>query len=500
MAFFFPDKDGLRRVGEHLGMELSQDEAGSYHDFLSAITPAIRMIEQLPDLPPNVKYPRTPGYQSDPADNPYNAWYYKTSIKGAAQGKLAGKRIAVKDNVFVAGVPLTNGASILDGFVPDTDATIVTRMLDAGAEIAGKSVCEYMCFSTSSSTASTGPIENPRAPGHTTGGSSNGSAALIAAHEVDMAIGADQAGSIRMPASFCGLVGHKPTYGLVPYTGCLGIEYSLDHVGPMTDNVEDCALLLEVIAGDDGIDGRQKGVRTQVYTEALGQGVKGMRIGLVKEGFERPESETGVDEAVRAAAKRLQDQGAIVEEISIPWHNIGSALWLPICIEGSYHNLYHSHGMGFYGVNAAYSLSYMRAFAGWKAHLNELAPTIKGVLLTGEIFARHQGRLYAKARNQVQRLRAEYDAWLEKYDVLMMPTTPMTATRLLPDDASPKDVLIASWGPFSNTSPFDITGHPSISVCCGMSDDKPVGAMFTGKHFDDATLFRVADVAHQQMK
>ncbi|HLS52142.1 MAG TPA: amidase family protein, partial [Burkholderiaceae bacterium] len=140
MAFQFPDSDGLRKVGDHLGIELSQEEANSYHEFLSVITPAIRMIERLPELPPQVKYPRKPGYQPDPEDNPYNAWYWKTSIKGADSGKLAGKRIAVKDNVFVAGVPLNNGASILDGFVPETDATIVTRMLDAGAEIAGKSV------------------------------------------------------------------------------------------------------------------------------------------------------------------------------------------------------------------------------------------------------------------------------------------------------------------------------------------------------------------------
>src|SRR5690606_23988504 len=146
----------------------------------------------------------------------------------------------------------------------------------------------------------------------------------------------------------------------------------------------ECALLLEVIAGDDGIDGRQKGVRTQPYTKALGKGVKGMRIGVVQEGFGRPESEAGVDESVRAAAKRLQDQGAIVDLISIPWHNIGSALWLPIGIEGSYHNLVHAHGVG-YGVNGAYSLSFMRAMSGWTRHANELAPTIKGTLLTGEV-------------------------------------------------------------------------------------------------------------------
>ena len=497
MAYSFPDQNGLRFLGEELGIELTQAEADSYHEYLSELTPAFRMIEKLPEMAPAVKYPRTPGYRPEGDDNPHNAWYYKTSIKGAPRGKLRGKRIAVKDNVFVAGVPMTNGASVLEGYVPETDATIVTRMLDAGAEIAGKSVCEYLCFATNSATASTGPVDNPRAPGHTTGGSSNGSAALVAAHAVDMAIGADQAGSIRMPASFCGIVGHKPTYGLVPYTGALGIEYSFDHLGPMADTVEECALLLEVIAGDDGIDGRQKGVRTQPYTKALGKGVKGLRIGVVQEGFGRPESEAGVDKSVQKAVKRLQAQGAKVDLISIPWHNIGSALWLPIGIEGSYHNLVHANGVG-YGALAEYSLSYMRAISGWPNHANELAPTIKGTLLTGEVLKRHGGRLYAKARNLVRRLRAEYDAWLQQYDVLIMPTTPMTATELVSEDASPKDVLAASWGPLNNTCPFDLTGHPAISVCCGVSDGKPVGMMVIGRHFEDATVFQVADAAHQR--
>lgn len=499
MAYSFPDQNGLQYLAEDLGIDLTQDEAESYHEYLSQLTPAFRMIEKLPDMAPVVKYPRTPGYRPEGADNPHNAWYYKTSIKGAPRGKLRGKSIAVKDNVFVAGVPLTNGASVLEGFVPETDATIVTRMLDAGAEIAGKAVCEYLCFATNSATANTGPVDNPRAPGHTTGGSSNGSAALVAAHVVDMAIGADQAGSIRMPASFCGIVGHKPTYGLVPYTGALGIEYSFDHLGPMADTVEECALLLEVIAGDDGIDGRQKGVRTQPYTKALGKGVKGMRIGVVQEGFGRPESEEGVDKAVREAVKRLQKQGATVDLVSIPWHNIGSALWLPIGIEGSYQNLVHANGIS-YGTLGEYSLSYMRAISGWQNHANELAPTIKGTLLTGEILKRHGGRLYAKARNLVRRLRAEYDTWLEQYDVLIMPTTPMTATELVYEDASPKDILHASWGPLNNTCPFDLTGHPAISVCGGISDGKPVGLMIIGRHFEDATVFQVADVAHQQQK
>ena len=492
MAYHFPDSEELQRIGRELGLNLSKAEAEQYHSFIDAMTPAFRLIEQTPQPSLPVKYPRTPGYRPDPEDNPYNAWYYKASIKGAPEGKLKGKRIAVKDSVAVAGIPVTNGASILEGYVPDFDATIVTRMLDAGGEIVGKSVCEYLCFAGNSSTASTGPVENPRVPGHTTSGSSNGSAALVAAGEVDMAIGADQAGSIRMPASFCGIVGLKPTYGLVPYTGALSIEYSFDHVGPMTRTVAENALLLEVIAGDDGIDSRQRGAKTQPYTEAIGRGVKGMKIGVVKEGFGRPESEEGVDQSVRAAAQKLASLGAVVEEISIRWHLLGAAIWLPIGIEGPFHNMMYGNGVGF-GWEGAYPISFMRAFEGWKGHMDELAPTIKTVLLSGEVMRRHGGMFYAKAQNLRRRLRAEYDAALSKYDVLVMPTTPMTATKITPPDAPVLQLLIEAWAMLNNTSPFDLTGHPAISVPCGEADGKPVGFMAIGRHFDEISVFRVAD-------
>ena len=160
--------------------------------------------------------------------------------------------------------------------MPDIDATIVNRILDEGGEIAGKAVCEYYCVSGGSHTSSTGPVQNPRKHGYTTGGSSSGSAALVAAGEVPMAIGGDQAGSIRIPASYCGIVGMKPTFGLVPYTGIGPLEITIDTAGPMTANVADNALLLEVLAGPDGLDARQHQVpRVDKYTEALRQGVEG---------------------------------------------------------------------------------------------------------------------------------------------------------------------------------------------------------------------------------
>ena len=162
-------------------------------------------LTQLPDNLPPVRYPRTPGVKPSPADNPLNAWAVKSEVRGAAHGPLAGKRVVLKDNVCLAGVPMMNGASSLEGYVPDVDATLVTRILDAGGTIAGKAHCEYFCLSGGSHTNAAGPVHNPYRYGYSAGGSSSGSAALVGAGELDLAIGGDQGGSIRMPASWCGI-------------------------------------------------------------------------------------------------------------------------------------------------------------------------------------------------------------------------------------------------------------------------------------------------------
>ena len=210
-----------------------------------------------PKLP--VKYPRDPGYRPPAEENPYNAWYWKTHIVGAESGILAGERVAVKDNICVAGVPMMNGSRVLEGYVPEVDATVVTRILDAGGVIAGKAACEDLCFSAGSHTCATGPIRNPHNPKHSTGGSSGGSAALVAAGEVTMALGGDQGGSIRTPSAWCGVFGLKPTWGLVPMTGGMPISYSVDHCGPMCSSTENVARLLTAIAGPDPHDPRRQG-------------------------------------------------------------------------------------------------------------------------------------------------------------------------------------------------------------------------------------------------
>src|ERR1700729_2181083 len=193
----------------------------------------------------------------------------KTTVEGAANDKLKGKTVVIKDNICLAGVPMMNGASTMEGYVPDVDATVTARILDAGGTIVGKSVCEYFCFSGGSHTSSTGPVHNAHKMGYSAGGSSSGSATLVALGEVDMALGGDQGGSIRMPSAFCGTYGMKPTHGLVPYTGIMPIEIYVDHTGPITANVADNALLLEVLAGPDGYDPRQYNVKTHPYASML---------------------------------------------------------------------------------------------------------------------------------------------------------------------------------------------------------------------------------------
>src|SRR5436309_3698849 len=285
MAVRRPTLNQLRSVAEDLGMHMGEEELKSYDELMQANYAAYDAVEAMPDYLPVVKYPRMPGYRPEGEENKYNAWYVKTEIKGAASGKLAGKTVALKDNICLAGVPMMNGASTLEGYTPDTDATIVTRMLDAGGTILGKVHCEYFCFSGGSHTCAAGPVHNPHKIGYSAGGSSSGCAVLVSLGEADMAIGCDQGGSIRMPSSFSGIYGMKPTHGLVPYTGIMPIEITVDHTGLMTATVRDNALLLEVIAGADGYDPRQYAPKVHPYTQMLEGGARGLKIALVREGF-----------------------------------------------------------------------------------------------------------------------------------------------------------------------------------------------------------------------
>src|SRR5437868_4880105 len=342
-----PTIEQMREIGRAYGMNLTDADCASFGGLMGGVFESYRRMDQLvePALP--VKYPRTAGYRPAPEENELGAWAWRCRIKGPDEGRLAGKRVAIKDNICVAGVPMQNGSFVLEGTVPDIDATIVTRILDAGGEIVGKAVCEHLCFSGGSHTSDTGPVLNPHDHTRSAGGSSSGSAALVVTGECDMAIGGDQGGSIRIPSAWCGAYGLKPTYGLVPYTGVFPIELTLDHTGPIAANTADVALFLEAIAGEDGLDPRQKDVKVEAYTSALANDTEGLRIGIVTEGFGWPGlSEQDVDELVEASARRFSELGAQVSTISIPLHRDGIHIWNGIAVEGATMLMVRGNSMG----------------------------------------------------------------------------------------------------------------------------------------------------------
>jgi amidase len=497
-----PSIDDLRRIAEQYHLDLTPEDLASFRDLMEGSLMSYRRLDQLTEPKPPVKYPRSPGHRPRPEDNPLNAWYWRCSIQGAPGGRLSGKKIAIKDNVCVAGVPMMNGTAVLEGYVPDVDATIVTRILDAGGEIAGKAVCESLCFSGSSFTSDTGAVLNPHDPTRSAGGSSSGSAALVAAGEVDMAIGGDQGGSIRIPASWCGIAGLKPTYGLVPYTGAFPIEVTLDHVGPMARTVADVALLLAVIAGKDDWDPRQRELHAEAYADALKADVNGLRFGVVTEGFGwEGASEKDVDQMVRDAAQRFGKLGGKVSAVSIPMHRDGPHIWNGIAVEGATMLMVKGNGMGT-NWKGYYTTGLLDAFArGWQSRANDLSETVKLVVLLGQYMQdRYHGRYYAKAQNLAHALRAAYDQAFADIDVLVMPTLPMKATRLPAPDATRAEYVMRALEMIPNTCPFDVTGHPALTIPCGKSEGLPVGMMLVGRHWDDATLLRAGHAFEQTVR
>ena len=495
-----PTKEDLLRVAEASGFPLSEREVELILADFPQVLKSLETLDTLPDLP-RVEYERDLGYYPTREENRFGAWAWKVRIRGKDSGLMTGKRVAVKDNVAVAGVPMRNGSRLLEGYVPSFDATVVTRILDAGGEILGKATCEDFCFSGGSHTSYPEPVRNPHNPEYMAGGSSSGSAVLVAAGEVDVAIGGDQGGSIRGPSSWTGVYGLKPTWGLVPYTGAVPIEPTLDHLGPIARNVEDLALTLGVIAGKDGLDPRQSAAgcpdHLPKYTEEMRKGVKGLRVGILREGFGWPYSEKDVDETVLSVAKGLRDLGVEVKEVSVPEHRAASSgelsgLWIAVFNEGAWRTLIAGEGLGSGWVGL-----YDRWFSEFysmarRLRGSSLPITVKRSLIIGGYLAqRFRGHYYAKAQNLRGVLRSAYDRVLQSFHALVMPTTPSKAKKF-PYSEDPEAVLKAPFGIGGNMGQFDLTGHPALSVPVGFSGGLPIGMMIVGRHFDESTLLRLA--------
>lgn len=334
--------DDVNTLASSAGLKLQDEHVKDWTVLLGSLDQSVESIMDHKDytLSTNLDtYPRKDVHI--PSNTDKGGWVTRCIVRSTIPktGELEGRTIALKDNIALAGVLCTNG-TLARNWTPDVDATIATRIMDAAGTITGKAACENACMEGVSDTSCTGSVHNPYADGYSCGGSSSGSGRLVATGSVDMAIGCDQGGSIRIPASMCGIVGLKPTWGLVPYTGILSLECTIDHAGPMTKTVRDAALLLDVIAGSDGVDDRQPAFlpsEMMGYTAKLDtfltsqpgdKPLSGMRIGVLEEGFTIPGMEANIATLCHRAVDHLASLGAGIKRISIPWHSDAAIVWM----------------------------------------------------------------------------------------------------------------------------------------------------------------------------
>jgi amidase len=499
--FAVPDVDEVVAAAEALGIHLGPDEAVLYRKYLVEHLDELDEFAQarMEENKPPVSYPaREPGYRPSATEDPYNAWLWKCRIEGAADGVLAGKTVSYKDHTAVAGIPLTFGSYFMEDFIPDFDATIVTRALAAGGTVVGKHMMNGLTggFGFGGGIGDYGRPKNPHNTAHLTGGSSSGSAAALVAGEVDISFGGDQGGSIRIPAAMSGCVGLKPTFGLVSHFGIgFGSDQSIDYTGPMARTVEDTAAALQATAGFDGYDPRQSRFVPETYDalSTLADGVEGLRIGIVEEGF--VDAEADVIDTVNAAVEVFANAGATISKVSVPEHLTARSAQNALGPEGS-RALFES---GFFGAFARtyYPQSLIAAINQvWANHADLLNPRTKLNYLVGEFARRnYHGRVYAKAQNVRPYYIKAFDRALADNDILVMPTCILKAPEYVAPE-SKDDALVEALGRVNaasrNTQPFNYTGHPALAMPCGKSAGLPISLQLIGRFFDDALLLRAA--------
>lgn len=402
------------------------------------------------------------------------------------RGPLFGLPIGVKDNIVTEGLETTCASKILEGFMPIYDATVVKKLRAAGMVTVGKLNMDEFAMGSSNENSAFKTTKNPWNLEHVPGGSSGASAAAVAAGEVPFSLGSDTGGSIRQPASYCGVVGMKPTYGRVSRFGLVAFASSLDQIGPITRNVRDNALLLEAIAGVDENDSTSANVPVPNYASKLDGDIKGLKIAVPKE-FLGEGVHDVVRESVREALEVLMSLGATVEEVSLPHSKYALAAYYILSSSEASSNLSRFDGIR-YGFRAEGVKNLMELYKETRAQ--GFGDEVKRRIMLGtySLSAGTYDAYYKKAQQARTLIKQDYDKIFEQYDVIVGPTAPTAAFKIGQNINDPmtmyaNDIL---------TIPINLAGVPAISIPCGFDRDLPLGLQIIGKHFDEETIYRTA--------
>ncbi len=399
---------------------------------------------------------------------------------------LTGIPMQLKDNLCTRGIRTTCSSHMLEDFVPPYDATVARRLYDEGAVLVGKGNMDEFAMGSSTENSAFFPTRNPWDLERVPGGSSGGPAAAVAAGECIYALGSDTGGSIRQPAALCGIVGLKPTYGLVSRYGLVAFASSLDQIGPMTRDVTDCALVLNAIAGHDPCDSTSIPFQPPDYTRALVPDLKGLRIGVPREYFVEG-MQPGVEGAVRRAVGVLEELGAEIAETSLPHTSYALAVYYIIAPSEASANLARYDGVK-YGYSAREAESMWDAME--KTRQQGFGPEVKRRIMLGTyaLSAGYYDAYYLKAQKVRTLIRREFEEAFKQFDALVMPTSPTVAFRLGEKTADPVQMYLND----VFTMPANIAGVPGISIPAGLVDGLPVGLQITARALGEETLLRVA--------
>ncbi|MBD0408812.1 Asp-tRNA(Asn)/Glu-tRNA(Gln) amidotransferase subunit GatA [Bacillus sp. 1021] len=406
-------------------------------------------------------------------------------------GLLFGMPIGVKDNIVTKGLRTTCSSKILENFDPIYDATVVERLQAAEAVTIGKLNMDEFAMGSSTENSAYKATKNPWNLDTVPGGSSGGSAAAVAAGEVPFSLGSDTGGSIRQPASFCGVVGLKPTYGRVSRYGLVAFASSLDQIGPITRNVEDNAFLLQAISGADKMDSTSANVEVPDFLSSLTGDIKGLKIAVPKEYLGEGVGKEA-KESVLAALKVLEDLGATWEEVSLPHSKYALATYYLLSSSEASANLARFDGIRYgYRSDNADNLIDLYKQTRSEGFGNEVKRRI--MLGTFALSSGYYDAYYKKAQKVRTLIKKDFEDVFEKYDVIVGPTTPTPAFKIGEKTSDPltmyaNDIL---------TIPVNLAGVPGISVPCGFADGLPLGLQIIGKHFDEGTVYRVAHAFEQ---